>query len=276
MAVFAGNLDSPAAPDDDASAMYTIEDIYNRLDAGTEGAKRTGGFAEPASGPTAGTGHTLNEVMEKSPSVDDTDGAGAGDVLSGKTFWGLTGGAWGPQTGTSAGGGGSDCSAAVAKTGQTETYETGDDGDLEKGVAWPNPRFTDNTGGETGTVTDNLTGLMWAKNANAAGGKSWASAITYCNSLTLGEHDDWRLPNIKELFSLIDWAFYSPALSDAAGTAKWTEGNPFTGVQSNSYWSSTTYAGYTDHAWIVYMCNGYVDNGNKSYGTYVWPVRGGQ
>ena len=51
----------------------------------------------------------------------------------------------------------------VEKTGQTTSYATGDDGDLEKGLAWPNPRFTDN---EDGTVTDNLTGLIWLKNAN--------------------------------------------------------------------------------------------------------------
>jgi len=263
-AALAGSLEPPAAPDDDASAMYTIEDIYNRLDAGTEGAKRTGGFAEPESGPTAGTGHTLNEVMGKAPSVDDTDGAGADDVLSGKKFWGLTGGAWGPQTGTSAGGGGSDCSAAVAKTGQTESYETGDDGDLEKGVAWPEPRFEDN---DNDTVTDNLTGLMWAKNANAAGVKSWASAITYCNDLSLDGYDDWRLPNRFEMESLLDMSRYSPALPLS---------HPFTGVQSNIYWSATTHANNTVNAWLVNMNNGRVYYGNKNYDYYVWPVRGGQ
>jgi len=47
--------------------------------------------------------------------------------------------------------------APVAKTGQTTSYSTGDDGDLEKDVAWPNPRFTNNS---DGTVTDNLTGLI--------------------------------------------------------------------------------------------------------------------
>ena len=97
---FAGSLDSPAAPTDSASAMYTVEDIYNRLDAGTEGTKRTGPFTEPSSGPTAGTGHTLDEVMGKAPSLDNTDGAGVADVLAGKTFWGLTSGAWGTTTGT--------------------------------------------------------------------------------------------------------------------------------------------------------------------------------
>ena len=56
--------------------------------------------------------------------------------------------------------------APVPKTGQTVSYATGDDGDLQKGVAWPDPRFTDNS---DGTVTDNLTGLIWLKNANCFG-----------------------------------------------------------------------------------------------------------
>jgi hypothetical protein len=53
--------------------------------------------------------------------------------------------------------------APVEKTGQTTSYATGDDGELSKGVVWPNARFADNG---DGTVTDNLTGLMWLKNAN--------------------------------------------------------------------------------------------------------------
>ena len=56
--------------------------------------------------------------------------------------------------------------APVPKTNQTQKYYTGDDGDLEKGMAWPSPRFTDNG---NGTVTDKLTGLMWLKNANCIG-----------------------------------------------------------------------------------------------------------
>lgn len=270
---FAGSLDDTGSPTDPSSAMFTLEDIYNRLGTGAAGTKRTGAFVEPSSGPTAGTGHTLDEVMGKAPSLDEGNGACATDVASGKTFWGLTSGAWGLQTGTSAGGG----SAAVAKTGQTATYATGDDGDLEKGVAWPNPRFTANTGGETGTVTDNLTGLMWAQNANAGGTKTWSAALTYCNDLSLGTYTDWRLPNVKELLSLIDWAYSDPALSNDAGTGKWTSGvgSSFTGVQA-VYWSSTTYADVTGVAWLVGMDDGSVNGGAKSVRYYVWPVRGGQ
>ncbi len=49
----------------------------------------------------------------------------------------------------------------LPRTGQTTSYATGDDGDLQVGVDWPLPRFTDNN---NGTVTDNLTGLIWLKN----------------------------------------------------------------------------------------------------------------
>jgi hypothetical protein len=62
-----------------------------------------------------------------------------------------------------------DCDkAGVPKTGQTTSYALGDDGDLQMGIAWPEPRFTDN---EDGTVTDNLNGLMWTKDAQQIPGR---------------------------------------------------------------------------------------------------------
>jgi len=157
--------------------------------------------------------------------------------------------------------------ANVWKTGQTASYATGDDGDLEKGVFWPVPRFTDH---DNGTVTDNLTGLMWSKNANLAGGtKTWQGALDYVKTLNTGSYSDWRLPNRKELFSLIDRSKYNPALP-VQGT------QIFQNVQSYYYWSSTTDAGDTDYAWVVSMWNGYVDYDVKSGSYYVWPVRSGQ
>jgi hypothetical protein len=158
--------------------------------------------------------------------------------------------------------------APVAKTGQTTSYLTGDDGDLEKGVASPVPRFTDNG---DGTVTDNLTGLMWAKDANpGAIWMTWSGAINFANGLTLGvscggEHTDWRLPNAKELQSLIDFENFAPALPTD---------HPFINVQSHFYWSSTTFADLADHAWWVSMSSGdmmfYYDKTNIGF---VWPVR---
>ncbi|MBF0337944.1 MAG: DUF1566 domain-containing protein [Nitrospirae bacterium] len=119
--------------------------------------------------------------------------------------------------------------AAIWSTGQTITYATGDDGALQKGIAWPNPRFTDN-GNQT--VTDNLTGLMWTKNANLPGTyKTWQEALDYAASMNNGAgtygYTDWRLPNRKELHSLSDYGMYSPALPS---------GQPFTNMQSDWYW----------------------------------------
>jgi len=158
--------------------------------------------------------------------------------------------------------------APVAKTGQTTSYRTGDDGDLQKGVASPSPRFTDN---DDGTVADNLTGLMWAKDANYNGTKTWDDAIDYANNLSLGSegcgasYTDWRLPNVKELQSLIGFGSSSPALPT---------GHPFTNVRSYYYWSSTRSAYDTDDAWGVYMFYGNVYNYNKDGSSfYVWPVR---
>jgi hypothetical protein len=161
-------------------------------------------------------------------------------------------------------------SAPVAKTGQSTSYGSRDDGELERGIMWPTPRFTDNS---DGTVLDNLTGLIWTKNATCDGAKDWTSALAYCNALSNGacgltdgsEAGDWRLPQIKELQSLIDYGEYTPALPS---------GHPFTNVQSNVYWSSTTISFSTGKAWYVNLDSGSVFNDvEKTSARYVWPVR---
>jgi hypothetical protein len=155
-------------------------------------------------------------------------------------------------------------SVPLAKTGQTTSYAARDDGDLQRGVAWPNPRFTDH---QDGTVTDNRTGLMWTKNADMDGPKTWSEALSECESCTAGGYNDWRLPNVTELQSLIDYSRCSPVLP---------AGHPFSAVQSAYYWSSTTGASNIANAWGVNVDQGFVEAHGKGYYHYVWCVRGGQ
>ncbi|KJU87045.1 secreted protein containing DUF1566 [Candidatus Magnetobacterium bavaricum] len=171
--------------------------------------------------------------------------------------------------------------SAIWSTGQTTTYATGDDGALKKGVAWPNPRFTDNS---NNTVTDNLTGLVWAKDAGTptvgsivsffmctGGTKTWQAALNYVaclNAYNYLGYRDWRLPNRKELSSLVDRGRYTSSIPS---------GHPFSNLQSSDYWSSTTYASVTSNAWLIDMSDGYVySDDDKTSSHYVWPVRGGQ
>lgn len=170
---------------------------------------------------------------------------------------------------------------------------TGQDGDLRRGVEWPPQRFTDNG---DGTVKDNLTGLIWLQDASCAdlagtdgdGKSNWTTALSAAAALASGicgltdgsAAGAWRLPNRFELESLLDMEFHTPALSDAAGTAKWTtDGDAFSGIPGDPldyYWSSTTLDYDTTYAWYVYFDSGYVLGNVKSTSYFVWPVRGGQ
>jgi len=163
--------------------------------------------------------------------------------------------------------------APLPKTGQKTSYYSRDDGDFEKGVSWPNPKFIDHG---NGTITDTLTGLMWTKNANLAGTpRNWQEAMDYIAGMNGGAgtfgYKDWRLPNIRELCSLIDFGEDVPALPP---------GHPFINVQTDLesyyYWSSTTYTSHTGGAWVIRMFDGYSNGHYKTGDYFAWPVRGGQ
>jgi hypothetical protein len=195
--------------------------------------------------------------------------------------------------------------ARVPRTGQTDCYDAvgsvtpcgtglglGQDGDLQSGTGWPNPRFTDNG---DGTVTDALTGLIWLQDASCLGAQTWADALAESNALfdgctDCGGTDDdcglsdgslpgqWRLANLRELQSLVHYGVANPAVPDTAGTGKWSEGDPFSGVLPNDYWTSKTDSNpaFTDIAWVVRMSNGIDWLYAKSELHRVWPVRGGR
>ena len=130
--------------------------------------------------------------------------------------------------------------------------------------------FTDN--GDL-TVTDATTGLMWQQctpehiGVGCVGGGSvaytWEQAITYCEGLSLGGFDDWRLPNIKELSSIVDTTKSSRAIQLTY----------FPDTMQDRYWSSSTDAGSTTDAWIVHFLLGVVGSNNKSDNYYVRCVR---
>lgn len=180
-------------------------------------------------------------------------------------------------------------SAPVEDTGQRVCYDpsglttaevpcamTGQDGEKQAGVDWSAPRFTDNL---DGTVTDNLTDLIWLKDANCASffaPVEFEDALTEANTLSHGfcglidgsSAGDWRLPNIKELLSLVDYSQSGPSVPP---------GHPFTSVQSSLYWSSTTVVSFPTWVWDVSLDGGFGPVVSSKAGmTFVWPVRGGQ
>lgn len=188
-------------------------------------------------------------------------------------------------------------SPVVPRTGQNTCFDgigktlpcagTGQDGDLQAGAPWPDPRFTDLG---NGTVADNLTGLIWLKDANCLathyggvdiegtpgdGRVTWSKALDFIAGINSGTYPncgsvyrDWRLPNRKELHSLIDFSRYLVALP---------AGHPFINVQTGYYWSSSTKADETLKAWVVGLWDGRIagfPKGNPS-SLPLWPVRGG-
>lgn len=258
------------------------------------------GFDKPAIPDTAGTGQWSQDdpftdvipafYWSSTPGAAASAGAWGAALPSGGSFGRLKtemGWVWavrGESTSTF---------APVAQTGQTlcsdltgaiiDCSGTGQDGDLLKGIAWPDPRFTDNG---DGTVTDNLTLLTWLKDAscmsNVGAGRVWTDALMQVENLNLGTDfgctdyaagtfQDWRLPNHREQLSLSHLGEHSPALAS----------HPFVGLLLSSYWSSTTATVAPDNAWEWETAIGgslgvlKTDSGIPPTTHSVWPVRGG-
>jgi hypothetical protein len=148
-------------------------------------------------------------------------------------------------------------------------------------------RYTDNS---DGTVTDNRSGLIWLKNTNCFGKQNWKTAMRSAASLASGQcglrdgsrRGMWRLPTRDEWKAMIDKKYVDrenssqPAISNAAGTGPWKEGDAFSGVQADYYWSSTSFGASSSYAWFVSLGYGYVNAYGKANYDYVWPVRGGK
>ncbi len=270
-----------------SSGTATAGSLLSGTTAWVDGAEITG--AMPNVGAQNITPSTTSQTI--SPGYHSGAGAVAGDanltaenIKAGVTVFEVTG------TFTTA------IAKRVNKTGQTACWDaggnsiacsgTGQDGEYKYGMdpvieptggsttgAYNSPvstgtRFIDNN---DGTVTDTLTALIWQKDSSCHGYKTWQGALDACNNLSAatsgcGLSDgstagQWRLPNVNELHSL------GPV---------WPLAAPFVGNLDSLSWSSTTYAGFFDIAWIVGFEVGYVYVGNKSLDVDVRCVRGGQ
>jgi len=153
-------------------------------------------------------------------------------------------------------------------TGQEQSYTKtfGEDHDYQPAVSQPS--YTDNG---DGTITDNRTGLMWVKDGNSAGcingsSTTWESALTFCEGLSYAGYSDWRLPNRRELMSIVDYGDQSPAINTTYCPN--TKTNYY-------YWTSTTYVLVSSAAWSVAFDAGGVNLSNKTGTGYVRPERAG-
>jgi len=114
---------------------------------------------------------------------------------------------------------------------------------------------------------DSKTGLTWQDNSAVKETKMiWQDAMSYCSELNLGGYSDWRLPNIKELQSIVDISRYKLAIKK---DFKYVNTSDF-------YWSSSVYVSGTKRAWVVYFETGRTYYDTKTYKYYVRCVRGRQ
>lgn len=142
---------------------------------------------------------------------------------------------------------------------------SGQDAEFAVGTPWPEPRFDaiDNE------VMDRLTGLVWSRDANLAEFPlTWQEALDFVAAINREQQPgrrDWRMPNRRELRSLLSLQTRLPALP---------ERHPFINVFNGWYWSATTAAISPAHAWYVAFDGGRMFYGGKDQSFMLWPVRG--
>ena len=143
---------------------------------------------------------------------------------------------------------------------------------------WPKPstpinRFTENG---DGTVTDTVTKLTWKRCSEGLSGDScekgealiftWQEALKAAAESRFAGKSGWRLPDIKELNSIIERQCTMPAINEIV----------FPATPTMSFWSGTPYVGNPAYAWNVYFPYGISDGNSKSYKFFVRLVRSAQ
>lgn len=142
---------------------------------------------------------------------------------------------------------------------------SGQDAEFKRGIPWPEPRFEQ----RGDLVLDRLTGLVWTWNANLTEFPlTWQEALDFVANMNQNKmfgFTDWRMPNRRELRSLMSHQTKKPALP---------EGQPFTNVFLGWYWTSTTAAINTAYAWYIHMEGARMFYGGKGQNFLLWPCRG--
>jgi hypothetical protein len=227
------------------------------------------------------TGVAITRAGYNGQYVDGSNGVSAPIVYTVFNYSSITAGPSGPTdsiTGaTFVAFDGSNPLVQLAASGQAVSYQSGDDASVHAGVAWPATRFVDNA---NGTVTDELTGLVWLKTAGCLVSADWTTAMAEAQQLAIGacglsdgsKAGEWRAPNVWEMESVVDESASLPAL---------TAGSPFTNVASGGYWTSTSIFGdptSAPFAWAVDLTTGqYIDDQTTNAKTNtlaVWAVKG--
>jgi hypothetical protein len=142
---------------------------------------------------------------------------------------------------------------------------SGPDASFAVGTPWPEPRFDV----RDDEVMDRLTGLIWCRNANLAEFPlTWQEALDFVATMNCEQRfgqRDWRMPNRRELRSVLSLQTRLPALP---------EHHPFIDVFNGWYWTSTTAAISPAHAWYVALDGARMFYGGKDQSFMLWPVRG--
>jgi hypothetical protein len=177
--------------------------------------------------------------------------------------------------------------ALLPKTGQTDTLPkdpapAGSDGALMKGKAWPHPRFILDASGDC--IIDKLTGLMWLKTFSdrVNGTVNWSSALHLTSVSSWCGYNDWRIPNINEILSLVNYAYSSQenwlSYGSGDGGDPQCDGACFSEGIAGGAWTSTIVAENSNAAWVLLMNDGTAVYEDKSemFRFSIAPVRGGR
>ena len=167
--------------------------------------------------------------------------------------------------------------APVASTGQILSFAFGDDGDYQPGVSVSGVRYQDNG---DGTFIDTLTGIVWLGIRDCFVNRDWLGSLEHANTLSANSDlcpalndgsvaGDWRLPTVKELYSLVDIS---------ADTALWGRRTPFSGSWNiapvGDYWSSSSFRPVPETTgWAVESIFGRPTVTLKEEVNTVWPIR---